>query len=637
MFGRKRSAKGAGQRRGKGKNNKAKKVVKRLLEKPGPDRMAEVAKLAAVENLQPFMGSGLGQAGACDAVAVVMAMFPEHRFIQVEACRAVEALADGNEENVHLLGEADCCQLVEKALDRFPNDPSIQTQGCRAVTNLFNGEANIRKLGQGRACELVTEALRKFPKDADVQIEACGAVANLANNSKSNRVKLGRRAGACSLVTKCMATFPDNIDVQHAACVAVGNLANRHVENKKRLGTAGACNKVCAALASFQGDLGVQYMGCGAVGNLANSNSQNCTRLGEAGGCLLVTGGMNSFPDDRNLQHVGCAAVANLAINNPSNAERLVKAGADRSVQRALDIFMEDEEIQTRGQQALVWLTSKNRAGTAISMKKLTGPEPRRQQARKARDTSFAGSSVSSAGGPHRDGDERGHGDSEDDWEGEVTSAAAAEEFVVNQPACSQPTGLCQQSVLDTLTLKSQHSVSRKQLAVAQQPQRCEGGIVVPEATRRLSDDGASVASSRVSSVVTSGLKPLEAVRERGSGAVSEGRHSRNSSVEIKKAIAPAASAIVAPGSSTAPVVGVGVVPTPPNNRPRSKAEQPIGELLEDFDSDGEGTYGPGPGQHQQKVGSGAGEGEQVTGGGKVAVGPSPPRVQVCVCVCVCV
>lgn len=55
MFGRKRSAKGGGQRRGKTKNTKAKKVVKRLLEKPGPDRMADVAKLAAVENLQPFM------------------------------------------------------------------------------------------------------------------------------------------------------------------------------------------------------------------------------------------------------------------------------------------------------------------------------------------------------------------------------------------------------------------------------------------------------------------------------------------------------------------------------------------------------------------------------------------------------
>ena len=37
---------------------------------------------------------------------MVMAMFPDHRLIQVEACRAVEALADGNEENVRLLGDA---------------------------------------------------------------------------------------------------------------------------------------------------------------------------------------------------------------------------------------------------------------------------------------------------------------------------------------------------------------------------------------------------------------------------------------------------------------------------------------------------------------------------------------------------
>lgn len=50
--------------------------------------------------------SALGEADACDAVAMVMAMFPDHRLIQVEACRAVEALADGNEDNVRLLGDA---------------------------------------------------------------------------------------------------------------------------------------------------------------------------------------------------------------------------------------------------------------------------------------------------------------------------------------------------------------------------------------------------------------------------------------------------------------------------------------------------------------------------------------------------
>lgn len=58
-------------------------------------------------NLIVFMkGSGLGQAGACNAVALVMGAFLEHRTIQTEACRAVEALADGSEENVRLLGEA---------------------------------------------------------------------------------------------------------------------------------------------------------------------------------------------------------------------------------------------------------------------------------------------------------------------------------------------------------------------------------------------------------------------------------------------------------------------------------------------------------------------------------------------------
>lgn len=50
MFRRKSVSKG---NRGRG-GHKAKKAVKRLLEKPTPDRVAAIADLAAHENAQPF-------------------------------------------------------------------------------------------------------------------------------------------------------------------------------------------------------------------------------------------------------------------------------------------------------------------------------------------------------------------------------------------------------------------------------------------------------------------------------------------------------------------------------------------------------------------------------------------------------
>lgn len=104
------------------------------------------------------------------------------------------------------------------------------------------------------------------------------------------------------------------------------------------------------------------------------------------------------------------------------------------------------------------------------------------------------------------------------------------------------------------------------------------------------------------------------------------------------QAAGPPAAPITVPPPAATKTAAIGVVPTPPNNRPRSKAEQPIGALLEDFDSDGEGSYGPGPEggeepEEQQQQPAVGGESEQVAGGGRVAVGPSPPRVQVCVCV----
>ena len=54
MFRRKRKTKGA---KGRG-NSKAKKAVKRLLDKPSPDRVAAIADLAARENKLPFGVSG---------------------------------------------------------------------------------------------------------------------------------------------------------------------------------------------------------------------------------------------------------------------------------------------------------------------------------------------------------------------------------------------------------------------------------------------------------------------------------------------------------------------------------------------------------------------------------------------------
>ncbi|CBN76076.1 Aardvark [Ectocarpus siliculosus] len=644
MFGRKRGAKAS---RGASKGNaKAKKAVKRLLEKPGPERMAVLANLAAAENLHPFNGSALGEADACNAVATVMSMFPEHRQVQVEACRAVEALADGTEENVQLLGEANCCHLVEKALERFPNDASIQTQGCRAVTNLFSGEENIRKLGQGRACELVTEALRSFPMDHDVQIEACGAVANLANNSKSNRIKLGR-AGACSLVVKSMTTFSDNIDVQHASCVAVGNLANRHEENKRRLGAAGACSKVCAALASFQGDLGVQYMGCGAVGNLANSNAQNCTRLGEAGGCLLVAGAMNAFPSDRNLQHVGCAAVANLAINNDPNASRLVKAGGRVAVERALDIFSDDAEIQTRGEQALEWLSSKNRVGTTLSMKKLTGPESRRQQARvRARtSSSFGGSSFGAGdntrgnrGRGGRDQERKGSFDSVDDTEDDDDVMTETEDEDDYYDSATSYGGDDDDDDDHDHDDDNEGGGRGRQRTAAQGPlEEGEGSEEEEEHEQEWDDDGMSVVSSVVSTGKAGKKMMMTGATVLGSdgNGEEEEAHSRQSSAELTKVVTPVA--VTAPIPSTVPLGIVGLAPVPPPNRPLSRAEQPMGALLEDFDSDGEGNYGPGPGEQAAAAAvlaaaaaaaAVAAENEQASGGGKDAVGPSPPRAQ---------
>lgn len=56
MFRRKSVSKGAKERG----SARAKKAVKRLLERPTPERIAEIAELASRENLQPFRVRGRG-------------------------------------------------------------------------------------------------------------------------------------------------------------------------------------------------------------------------------------------------------------------------------------------------------------------------------------------------------------------------------------------------------------------------------------------------------------------------------------------------------------------------------------------------------------------------------------------------
>lgn len=64
--------------------------------------------------IQPSIGYGLGEAGACEAVAAAMKLLPENRDVQVQGCRAIEALADNDKDNVVRLGDA-----VSIASDRF--------------------------------------------------------------------------------------------------------------------------------------------------------------------------------------------------------------------------------------------------------------------------------------------------------------------------------------------------------------------------------------------------------------------------------------------------------------------------------------------------------------------------------------
>lgn len=109
-------------------------------------------------------------------------------------------------------------------------------------------------------------------------------------------------------------------------------------------------------------------------------------------------------------------------------------------------------------------------------------------------------------------------------------------------------------------------------------------------------------------------------------------------------AAAAAAIATVAKVKETLTPAPAAQPPSPPpanattkKTRPPSKAELPMGALLEDFDSDGEGNYGPAPPRPEETTksvvtktsGSTGRADETVAGGGRVAVGPSPPGLQV--------
>jgi hypothetical protein len=276
-------------------------------------------------------------AGACDAIAKVLVKYAEIEPVAQACCRAVLALAYGNELVQARLGSLGVCAAIIESLRMFPASAQIACWGCSAVAALSDGnnEANIGKFATSGACEALPASMQAHQNSAAVAEAGCTAIANMTSRLNSSSVSVASasavtvvrlgHAGACEAVVTALKKHVNNAGVVKSACLALANLGLAK-GNAGWFGATGACEAVLAGIRAHMSRFEVCAACCEAFGNLCNDNN-NRFKLGAGGACELAVECINIHPTS-----VDVGIWASYAIG------RLCEVGVTAEAQSTLNI-----------------------------------------------------------------------------------------------------------------------------------------------------------------------------------------------------------------------------------------------------------------------------------------------------------
>ncbi|XP_061898841.1 LOW QUALITY PROTEIN: leucine-rich repeat serine/threonine-protein kinase 2 [Entelurus aequoreus] len=165
-------------------------------------------------------------------VAHAMEAFPSSEEVQLQGCRALQALLRrvSQDHLVEFVENRDHA-VVLAALQRFPDNPELQLQAMKVLLPLAEPSSNVEMLmsGGARCYSALVSAMDAFPAEEELQETACCLFRRFTSESYYNILVLN---GAARVAVRACYAFPHNAALQAAALSCLAELTATMVQSR---------------------------------------------------------------------------------------------------------------------------------------------------------------------------------------------------------------------------------------------------------------------------------------------------------------------------------------------------------------------------------------------------------------------
>jgi len=257
-----------------------------------PDQRSRVDPITAAEK------------GDVQAIADILEASSLDERMAVEALKAVYMLAPDRDDPLHQvrrqqLGDAGACEALPVVMKTHMANADVQEQGCIALWNLARDPVNASRMAEAGACTVLPCCMCAHRTSLIVQVNALIATINLARDRRS--VSQLTASGACAASMSAMQSHQKVRDVQYWGCRCITNLACDNPTAQRAFGESGGCETVTRAMRMFAEDKDLQEMGLYAMLHLAK-DVDNRDRLQLTGRELITAILDKSEPSEKLAQ-----------------------------------------------------------------------------------------------------------------------------------------------------------------------------------------------------------------------------------------------------------------------------------------------------------------------------------------------
>eukprot|EP01065_Artemidia_motanka_P018106 TRINITY_DN21442_c0_g2_i2.p1 TRINITY_DN21442_c0_g2~~TRINITY_DN21442_c0_g2_i2.p1 ORF type:complete len:1335 (+),score=496.47 TRINITY_DN21442_c0_g2_i2:229-4233(+) len=341
---------------------------------------------------EPSIAAMLGPtAGAAVAAMESCAASPD---VQLEACRAVGAIAQWGAQAKQELSARRAVDGVVAAMRGFPHDVGVQQEACAALAQLSYDSASLtHEITAKGGVAVCLAAMRTLTTSLRVQLAACSALSGLAFNNTQGQDEILHLGGVQTVISAMRGS--DRPKMLESGCLVLGTLS-WHDGIKGEVAVQGGIEVILDAMRRFPEHCALQKNGCRAISQLAYNSEANRDRMCDHGGVEVVFTAMRAHPNNDKLLLHAVVALTYISWRSEAVVRMMARAGGAQVADEVIQNFRENDKLRKKAEHLRIIISRRGR-----------GDSPQRQgpYGRGAEEADEDTDEAAAAEGPHPDTD----------------------------------------------------------------------------------------------------------------------------------------------------------------------------------------------------------------------------------------